>query len=834
MCDADCSLREAVVAANASVGPHKIMLPPGTYTLSGAAGEDDAASGDLDLKRSVTISGAGAASTTIDGGSVDRIFDIVDSAVVKIENVTLQHGTASDSAGGGAILWDEAFSGKTLSLTLDGVILTNNHVTFTPGGDGGALNMIQDDPGSATLSILNSTISLNTLTDGDGGGIHLCCENITATITNSTISGNSAAAPMGTSSNGEGGGLYHCCQDTSVTITDSTLSGNNGPTDGGGLYTCCGVSSNTLVTLERSTVSGNMSLGMESGQGVGGGIEGEGAVTLINSTLSGNHARQLGGGIHNEDTLILTNTTIAKNTAAQGAGLSHDGSDVTLRNTLLDNIAAPGSANCFNDSAPFTSDGNNLSSDMSCALGGSMDQEGVTPLIGTLANNGGPTQTHALIDGSPAIDTGTNTGCPATDQRGQARPFDGDGNGMSTCDIGAFEFAQVPEDCDNGMDDNGNGLVDCDDFDCAGNPICPERCTNCVDDDGDGDVDREDSDCPQPLDGGMQGVGDPKGRGKAIVKCAKALKSAGGNHAVRALKGLEKCVAKLFTCAQRKPGDQACLQKAGAGCGKVLAKLDGAEPKAKAKINKACGVLSAADLGAAAGLGFDGEEPLCVDFGVPNLDDADAVGTCLLAQHICHVEQMVGLEFPRAAELLGLGGINASTALNCLFAPANGGGAGLGPRGKAAAACQQAVQKGAAKFVAGKLKIVQKCALAVLICHQQKPDKPDCVTKVRAKCQKAVAKITAPAKGLEAKLAAAIAKKCNVATLTLADVVGSTGLGFQAQAALCKALGVSSLGSIAAIAECVTRQHECRAEQLLERELPRLRELLSTAQVTLP
>ncbi len=104
----------------------------------------------------------------------------------------------------------------------------------------------------------------------------------------------------------------------------------------------------------------------------------------------------------------------------------------TARNTI---VAANQGKNC-DLIAPLTSLGNNLSSDTTCAaaLTAAGDRNNVAPVLGPLRNNGGPTLTHALLWGSPAIDGGSNAGCPATDQRGVARPQRG------TCDIGALEF----------------------------------------------------------------------------------------------------------------------------------------------------------------------------------------------------------------------------------------------------------------------------------------------------------------------------------------------------------------------------------------------------------
>src|SRR5439155_8572297 len=105
---------------------------------------------------------------------------------------------------------------------------------------------------------------------------------------------------------------------------------------------------------------------------------------------------------------------------------------LSLANTIL---ATTGfDANCVGS---VTSLGHNLDSDGSCALAAEGDLSSVDPKLGALADNGGPTQTQALLAGSPAIDAGTNSGCPSTDQRGQPRPKDGNGDGNVVCDMGA-------------------------------------------------------------------------------------------------------------------------------------------------------------------------------------------------------------------------------------------------------------------------------------------------------------------------------------------------------------------------------------------------------------
>jgi hypothetical protein len=90
------------------------------------------------------------------------------------------------------------------------------------------------------------------------------------------------------------------------------------------------------------------------------------------------------------------------------------------------------------------SQGNNISNDSTCSLTGPGDRNNIDPRLGPLANNGGQTDTHALLADSPAVDAGSNTGCPATDQRGVARPIDGTGRGVAICDIGAVEYQPPP------------------------------------------------------------------------------------------------------------------------------------------------------------------------------------------------------------------------------------------------------------------------------------------------------------------------------------------------------------------------------------------------------
>jgi hypothetical protein len=131
------------------------------------------------------------------------------------------------------------------------------------------------------------------------------------------------------------------------------------------------------------------------------------------------------------------NSTIANNTAGTQGGNIYAGGAANPAIHLKNTLVAFGSPN--NCDHQIGSQGNNLENTNSCGLTAAGDKINLNPNFGPLQNNGGATTTHALQPGSPAIDAGANGGCPATDQRGVARPIDGNRDGSAVCDIGAFE-----------------------------------------------------------------------------------------------------------------------------------------------------------------------------------------------------------------------------------------------------------------------------------------------------------------------------------------------------------------------------------------------------------
>lgn len=462
--DGDCSLREAIQAANrdtavdacpAGSGADEIRLPAGTYTLTiPGTGEVAGATGDLNIFSDLTLTGAGADTTIVQACAplppattctgIDRVFEIHFSPLVTMRGLTIRYGTderPSTGGGGGGIF-------ATGALTLINTHVSGNTASGAGAFGGGGIFSL------GPLTLLNSTVDNNRASRGDGGGIFTFGP---LTLIDSMVRKNTAQSGGGGIADRGGllvisstirentahraGGLLTTAGGS---LTDSTVSGNRATADAGGIF---GTGPNDL-TLTQSTVSHNTAGTVGGGMAYTWGDLGRAPVlTLINSTVSTNHADIQGGGIANATTgtplssVVLKNTTITQNTAPQGGGII--GPHVTMHNTLL----AGNTANDCDNTGPTSQGHNLLGTNTNCTfLPTTGDLVGtaacpIDPRLGPLADNGGPTLTHALLPRSPAINAGNpsppgsgDLACEATDQRGGARPFAG------RCDMGAVEI----------------------------------------------------------------------------------------------------------------------------------------------------------------------------------------------------------------------------------------------------------------------------------------------------------------------------------------------------------------------------------------------------------
>jgi hypothetical protein len=348
------------------------------------------------------------------GGGISSVALLGGSAKAEIADSTVSHNTATSNGGGMSV---GASLGGIATNTVTGTAFREN----SAANGGGLLHS-----GNSLLVLANSTMISNSVL-GSGGGI-MHSGNATLLLSNSTVTANSAASDGGGVFIGEPGGRVIEGNPT-VEIFSSTLSGNSA-VEGAGMASRTTGSEIMTVGVINSTLSSNVA-------SFGGGIlnfgraEGTTAMRFANTTFSGNSA-SVGGGILNTTEMGGTATVEVVDTILNAGALGNN----------IDNVAV--------GSATVTSFGHNLSSDAAgggagTGPGGFLNATGdirnTDPLLGPLQDNGGPTLTHALLAGSPAIDAGDPnfTPPPDFDQRGPG--FDRVVNGR--IDIGAFE-AQTP------------------------------------------------------------------------------------------------------------------------------------------------------------------------------------------------------------------------------------------------------------------------------------------------------------------------------------------------------------------------------------------------------
>lgn len=439
-----CTLRAAVEEANGNPGADTINFDsaidgmPIVLTLHGA-GEDAAATGDLDITDDVTIDGRGFQNTFIDGDGADRVFDVI-SGTFNLQHVDVRNGGGVDIGAGIRVR-------QNATLNLFNAHVTDNHASGSGTVFGGGIRVDPSAFFGADASLISGNSAQSSGGTSYGGGLDVETTN-TVGILSTEISGNTAASTTGGVA---GGGISSTAL---LTLQDSMVIGNTAHSDsstafGGGISTLSG-----SLVLSRVEVSGNTSESLNS-LAIGGGIESGYATTLINTSVFNNQAADRSGGIDFSGSALLTlvNVTIAGNDSSSGGGLT------LLSNSILniaDTILAGNSGsdpNCYdNGASALTSYGYNLIGDTTgCTIvAASGDQFGtasnpIDPLLGSPVSIGNGHHGMLPLAGSPALDKadpqlqsqgGT---CQDTDEVGNSRPIDGDGDGTATCDIGAVE-----------------------------------------------------------------------------------------------------------------------------------------------------------------------------------------------------------------------------------------------------------------------------------------------------------------------------------------------------------------------------------------------------------
>lgn len=394
--EGDCSLREAISAANAV--PGAVIVPAGTYRVELAgASEDHNASGDFDLKAPMALYGAGMGETIVDGNALDRVFHVDPSGTGTTQGRMTAHfadmaitggQTAGFSSGAGLF----SNSGAAF-LSLERVAVRDNVSVANGGG-------IQ----AGMRGFLREVRVENNVATGNGGGLSLTntSSGWNFDIVGSAIVGNRAA---GAGTAGTGGGI-HSTQ--LLRISNSTIDGNEAYNSGGGLNVD---GSNGELALYSSTVAHNRSDAEANGVGSGGGL-------------------RFNGG----KTSTVRHTAFAYNVDPTNPGAAIFGPDCSKNNSTTLNI------------------GYSLVSDKrgSCSFAAATNLVDTDPgFDGQLGDHGGPTPTLLPLATSPLVDAGDEAGCKdfatgtrAFDQRGagHARVVDGLGSGTPRCDIGAVEY----------------------------------------------------------------------------------------------------------------------------------------------------------------------------------------------------------------------------------------------------------------------------------------------------------------------------------------------------------------------------------------------------------
>ncbi len=438
------SLRQAVLDANAAAGADNVAF------ASGVTGTISFTSGAIAISDSLGIVGPGLGALTLDANGLSRIFLVENSGATVPIDVTLSGMTITRGAhlspSGDPFPYGGAIFSHGENLTLEAVVVSESRAysfsaaTRNCGGNVALLGLGGVDGG--TLRIVNTLLATGRTESGAGG--NLCVDSGTLHLERSTLSSGNCGGGFG-----GGGGLW-LSSGTASSIVLSTITGNGGTYLGGGIY--ASLSSGGSLTLESSTITLNSAAIFGNGGGItslggeirienstvsennaafGGGIGSAGTdLQLIDSTVSGNFSYTSGGGVYFTEgaggSLLLRHTTVTANRSLGGGGGLVVGTlsapDVVqldhsiLANPSVDLIVS-------NDPASITANYTLVGNLGTAILSGGHNLIGIDPRLGPLADNGGPTETHIPLSGSPVLNAGNPAipSPPATDQRGFAR-----------------------------------------------------------------------------------------------------------------------------------------------------------------------------------------------------------------------------------------------------------------------------------------------------------------------------------------------------------------------------------------------------------------------------
>ncbi len=436
----------------------KLTLNNSTFTDNGVTGSGYPGGGLYASGNSeVTINGGEFVGNTTTSGSGAGIY--ASGGKLTIKDATFRNNKVSGAWAGGAILSIDTNSLNVNNSTFEGnsgngyggaiavwaasAILQNSTFTGNSSSQGGAIALVEKSAMTAqnltirensanssggigvyaggSLSLVGSEISNNSATNGSGGGVAFASAE-PLFMGNVRVVNNSATV--------QGGGIQ-LVGGGSAELREVTISGNRSVNNGGGGITV----GQSMANIMFSTISDNTAENNQNGGGLL--AAGNSRVILLSSTVSGNSGGT-GGGVSVTSGFTTSNgsTFVGNRASVAGAGISSTvTANVQIKGSLLSGNLLSGSLNncATSGSGVLISQGYNLS-DNNCAPFSLPSDKNNTPagVSPTLANNGGPTFTHALLEGSAAINAGDAGTCLSRDQRGASR--------VGICDIGAFEF----------------------------------------------------------------------------------------------------------------------------------------------------------------------------------------------------------------------------------------------------------------------------------------------------------------------------------------------------------------------------------------------------------